>query len=443
MTAVHTATAARLLREAAVVQRDTRQPSLVAGVLREGELVWSAVIAAVTGRTPVPARQGAGQDRQYRIGSITKTMTALAVLQCRDERLLDLEDRIGDHLGDVPFARASVRRLLSHSAGLPAEPLGDWWERHDGGDFADLTSRVATQGPASAAGLRHHYSNLGYGLLGELVGRLRGRPWIDAVTASVLEPLGMRRTTYTPVAPHAWGWSVHPYSGRLSAEPHTDTGAMAAAGQLWSTLADLARYAAFWLDPDPAVLAPATVVEMRTPQAGEPDDGLSGAYGLGLRLDGRGDRTLFGHSGSMPGFLAGFAVDPKERTAAITLSNGTTGGTGALAYTLLDRLAELEPAVPAEWVPEPLVEGADELLGEWYWGSAAFTAVVRDGVLRLEHANPGRSSRFVRVTVDHWRGLDSYFAGEPLLVQRDGVGAVTGLDLATYALTRTPQPADP
>jgi CubicO group peptidase (beta-lactamase class C family) len=426
-------TADTLCHEVAHVQAETRQPSLVAGVVRSGSLVWTSSRGRHAGDVDP------GPDVQYRIGSITKTMTALVVMQCRDEGLVELDASVGSVLGDdVPFAATPIRRLLSHSGGLPAEPFGPWWERHDGGDFADLTQRVRPQELALPAGQRLHYSNLAYGLLGELVGRLRDASWWDVVRTRVLEPIGLRRTTYSPTPPHAQGYSVHPWSGRLDPEPHTDTGAMAPAGQVWSTVEDLARYAAFWLDPDPGVLAPATVGEMRIPISGGPDSGLEMGWGLGLELTARDGTTRFGHGGSMPGFLACLAIDPTERTAAITLSNGTRGGTGGLAHTLLDVLAEREPRTPTEWAPEPKVEGADELLGPWHWGNTPFTLVVRDGWLVLDGASPARSSRFEPAGGDLWRGLDSYFAGELLRVVRRSDGAISHLDLATYTLTRAP-----
>jgi CubicO group peptidase (beta-lactamase class C family) len=420
-------TKAALLRSLAVVQATSRQPSVVAGVVRDGSLVWTDY----RGHT-------SGPDVQFRIGSITKTLTAIAVMQCRDDGLLSLDDALEEHLGGVPFGSASIRHLLAHAAGLPAEPAGPWWERHEGGDFAALSTAVGAQAFVLPSGSRFHYSNLGYGLLGELVGRLRGDLWIRVVSERILKPLGMSRTTYGPTGAHAQGYSVHPYAGTLEVEPHTDTGAMAPAGQLWSTVEDLARYAGFWMSGDASVLQPASVAEMCTPAAGEPASGTAALYGLGLHLYGRGDRTVVGHSGSMPGFLAGFAVDPVRRTAGIALSNGTAGATPLLAMELVDQLEELEPPLPAEWVPEPAVDGADELLGVWFWGNTPMTLAVRSGQLVIDHVNAARRTRMVRETTDAWRCLDNYYAGELLQVVRHDDGTVSHLDLITYRLTRTP-----
>jgi len=425
-------TADRLLHEVATVQAESRQPSLVAGVVRDGQLVWSAARGTATGG-PEP-----GPDLQYRIGSITKTVTALLVMQSRDDGLLDLDAPVSSVLGDVPFGSTPIRALLSHAGGLPAEPAGEWWERRDGGDFTALRSQIGEQTPVLPAGRQKHYSNLGYALLGAAVSQLRGRTWIDVAYERVFAPLGMTRTTYAPQPPHAQGYSVHPWSGRLDPEPHTDTGAMAPAGQLWSTVADLARYLAFWLEPDPAVLRPESVAEMRIPAAGTPETGLEAGYGLGLGLTARPGRAMFGHGGSMPGFLAGMAADPQDRTAAVALANATFGDTPVLCETLLDIVAEYEPRPPAEWHPEPELAEAEELLGLWFWGNTPMPLVARNGYLTLDAAVASRRSRFVRAGPDTWRGLDAYFTGETLTVQRAPDGGVDRLDLATYELTRTP-----
>jgi len=427
-------TADALERDLALVQSRDRLPSVGAGVVRGGTLIWHGRRGAAVGDEG--GGIGDGLDVQYRIGSLTKTMTAVLVLQCRDEGLLGLDDPLHAHQVDCPWPDTSLRQLLSHAGGLPAEPSGPWWERHDDSVLAALPARLDGQPLALEPASHLHYSNVGYALLGAVVERVRRAPWPEVLRARVLEPLGMRRTTYLPTAPHAQGWSVHPWSGRLHTEPHTDTGAMAPAGQLWSTVPDLGHWAAFWLHPGP-VLDPSTAEEMQVPAAAQPGD-VGASYGLGLSVDDSAGRRRFGHGGSMPGFVAGLLVDPGERTAAVTVANGTTGGVGPLTATLLDTLHEYEPTPAPTWEPETELDGADELLGHWFWGNTPFTVVVRGSVLRLDSTNPGRCSRFVRAGEDVWRGLDAYFTGETLRVVRDHAHVPHRLDLATYDLRRHP-----
>ena len=411
------------------VQANGRQPSMVAAVVRRGHVVWSSTRGEATGGIEP------GTDLQYRIGSITKVLTAMAVLQCRDDGLLDLDEPVAAYVPDAPLGDTQLRRLLAHSGGLPAEPHGPWWERHNAGDLGPLFERTAQQRTVVPPGSQFHYSNLGYGVLGAAVAAVRASSWYDVVRQRLLEPLGMSRTSYLPSAPFAQGYSVHPHTGRLHREPHTDTGAMAPAGQLWSTAADLTRLAAFLITPNSSVLTPASLREMTTVQASTPGQAYGG-YGLGLRVEAADGVSRVGHSGSMPGFLAGLVAEPATGLAAVAVANATAGATPRLPGTLVDHVRRCEPEPAPVWRPELVVDGADELVGNWFWGNTAVTLDVRSGSLRLDH--PGRSSRFQRVGVDRWRGLDSYYDGELLTVVRDDAGAVARLLLATFELTPTP-----
>src|SRR4029453_11603526 len=247
-------TARVLLARTARAQREGRAPSLVAGVVRDGGLAWSAGV----GDVPEPHT-----DVQYRLGSISKTVTAVVVLRLRDEGRLHLDDPLDGHLPGTPFGNRTVGQLLSHLAGASAESPGGGGERTQGGSLDALSLGADEVVPGGAR--RFHYSNLGFGLLGELVARLRGTTWEDAVTAEVLAPLGMSRTTPRPVPPAADGRAVHPWADVVLPEPEHHAGVMPAAGQLWATLADLGRFAAFLLGNTADVLAPATLEEMTVP----------------------------------------------------------------------------------------------------------------------------------------------------------------------------------
>jgi CubicO group peptidase (beta-lactamase class C family) len=419
-------TARVLLARTARVQQEGRAPSLVAGVVRDGGLAWSA------GRGDVPEPH---TDVQYRLGSISKTVTAVAVMRLRDEGRLHLDDPLDRHLPGTPFGDRTIGQLLSHLGGASAESPGGWWERTPGGSLEELA--VTQDDVVLGAARRFHYSNLGFGLLGELVARARGTSWEEAVTAEVLAPLGMDRTTSRPVPPAASGFAVHPWADVVLPEPEHHAGVMAAAGQLWATLADLARFAAFLLGDTGDVLAPATLEEMTVPAGVDSSAPGWSAYGLGvqvLRMDGR---TLIGHGGSMPGFLAGVFVDREEQTGAVSLAN-TTAGLDPLVFGLLADLRSAEPRVVEAWTPSPSPVPLDRL-GVWFWGPAPY--ILRAVGAGLLHLGPlpgrnGRASRFTRRDDGIWVGLDGYFAGEPLRIADDH------LDLGTFVFTRTPYDPD-
>ncbi|RBY82794.1 serine hydrolase [Blastococcus sp. TF02A-26] len=415
-------TARTLLARTARVQRDGRVPGLVAGVVRDGGLVWSA------GRGEVP---GPVLDVQYRLGSISKTVTAVAVMRLRDEGRLGLDDPLDRHVPGTPLGDRTVGQLLSHLAGASAESPGGWWERVPGGSLADL--RLREEHVVLGAARRFHYSNLGFGLLGELVARHRERSWAEVVRDEVLRPLGMARTTTRPEQPAAEGTAVHPWADVVLPEPEHDAGVMAAAGQLWAPLADLARFAAFLLGDTGDVLRASTLEEMAVPAGVDSSAPGWSAYGLGLQVMRVDGRVLTGHGGSMPGFLAGVFVDREEGAGAVTLAN-TTSGMEQLWPGLLADLRTAEPRVVEEWRPSPSPVELDSL-GVWYWGPAPYVLrVVAGGLLQLDPlpGRAGRASRFVARADGTWLGLDGYHAGETLRIAPDH------LDLGTFVFTRTP-----
>ncbi|MGA5420898.1 serine hydrolase domain-containing protein [Streptomyces lavendulocolor] len=427
-----------LLHRVATAQTEGRTPSLVGAVARDGRLLWAGGRSCVDGHVP-------DADTQYRIGSITKPFTAVLVMRLRDEGLLDLNDPLEKHLPGTGVGEVTVAQLLGHSAGLAAESPAPWWERTPGSLRPELADVLGERPLLHPVGRRHHYSNTGYTLLGSLVEAVRGVSWEEALKAEILQPLGLTRTTAHPVAPHAGGWAVHPWADVMLPEPTEDLGLMAPAGQLWSTAADLCRFALFLAEGDERVLGPETLREMRTPavapEAGDWDSG----YGLGLQLVRRGGRTFVGHSGSLPGFLAGLWVGVEDGVAAVVLANATSGPVpGAVATDLVRIVAEAEPRIPQPWRPLPEIDPALlELTGPWYWGTYAYGLRITGGggVELVPLRGPGRASRFRAQGDGTWIGLDGYYAGETLRVVRREDDSVSHLDLGSFVFTREPYEA--
>ncbi|MFH9733696.1 serine hydrolase domain-containing protein [Streptomyces sp. NPDC017260] len=431
------ATRRALLHRIAVAQTEGRTPSLVAAVVRDGRAVWHGARTSVEGHGP-------DENVQYRIGSITKTFTAVLVLRLRDEGVLDLGDPLEKHLPGTGAGEATIAELLAHSGGLAAESPGPWWERTPGSLRPELADVLGKQPLLHPAGRRHHYSNPGYTLLGALVEELRGAPWEEVLRREVLEPLGLDRTTGRPLTPHAGGWAVHPWADVMLAEPAEDLGRMAPAGQLWSTTADLARFAAFLTKGDDRVLSAETVREMREPAAppGAADVVDGAAYGFGLQIQRWDGRLLVGHSGSLPGFQANLTISVEDDVAAVVLTNCTSGplpaGVGA---DLVRIVAEAEPRIPEPWRPLPDVDRAVlELAGQWYWGTQVFALrLAPGGGVSLEPLSGyGRRSRFQATDDGTWMGLEGYYAGESLRAVRRPDGSVSHLDLGSFVFTRQP-----
>ncbi|MGH3165097.1 MAG: serine hydrolase domain-containing protein [Trebonia sp.] len=431
------ATRRALLHRVAVEQAEGRTPSLIGAVVRDGRQVWCGARSMLEGHEP-------DGDTQYRIGSLTKMFVAVLVMRMRDQGLLDLADPLGKHLYSGEAGSATIAQLLSHTSGLSSESRGPWWERTPGELRPQLADIFGDRPRAHPAGRRFHYSNPGFALLGALVGKIRGHGWDEAVRLEILEPLGMAHTTLRPRAPHAGGFAVHPWADVMQSEPAEHTGLMAPAGDLWSTADDLSRFAAFLLDGDQGVLSLTTVAEMRR-QASPPEDPESG-YGLGLQLLTRDGRSLFGHSGSMPGFLAMLLASEEDGLAAVVLSNATSGPKiGAAAADLIKIVAENEPRLPERWAPRPGI-GADllALTGLWYWGPrpTALRILERDLLELVPVPGPARGSRFRAGPDGTWTGLDGYYAGETLRLVPAADGIAEHLDLGTFVFTREPYGTD-
>ena len=437
-------------------QATHRLPSVVAGLVRDGELFWSAGRGRWRGNGEADGgTSGAAPDAdvQYRAGSITKTFVAVAVLRLRDEGRLDLSDPVGRHVTDAASASAlTVGQLLSHTSGLRSETAGPWWERTAGTPIDVLAAQsLGADALRLRPGWQFHYSNVGYALLGELVTSLRGRPWYDVIADELLAPLRMTRTTVRPQPPHATGFAVHPHADLLLPEPEHDAEAIAPAGQLWTTVTDLARWAAFLAGAGPqrgALLDAGTLAEMRRPAAicDVPDQPWDLGYGLGLQLWNSGGRRSYGHTGSMPGFTGALQIDAVSGDAAIVLSNSTAPSSGA-AFTadLLRILAENDPPARPEWTATAVARDALELVGTWYWGPTAFLVSVAAGpdgpgsVLEFRAAGSGSvAHRFGRADDGVWTGVEGYFDAEPLRPVRGADGRVVALDLASHIYTRIP-----
>jgi len=414
-------------------QADCRAPSLIAGVVRGGALVH----VSAAGETPAPDR-----DLQFRLGSITKSLTAALLLGLRDEGRLDLDDPLDEHLPGTGLTGVRLRHLLGHASGLQREPDGLWWERHAGGPLEDLVAGTGTGKLAFGRYARFHYSNLAYGLLGGVVEQITGTTWRDCLDDRLLAPLGMNRTTYEACEPFARGYVVHPIHQTLREEPRHDAGAMAPAGQLWSTVDDLAVWAAE-LAGAGQVVGPTTVAEMAAPVIMADLDSWTHGYGLGLQLWRSGERVLIGHTGSMPGYLAVVVAHRASGTAAMALANtySLPGlGIGRLGISLVDAVLDAEPVPRTPWRPAaPPPPEIEPLCGRWWWMGRE-CEVRWDGTnLLMRGASVITESWvFVHEGPDRWRCQSGVEAGEVLTVLRDAEGRVDGLDLATFVFRREP-----
>jgi CubicO group peptidase (beta-lactamase class C family) len=419
----------RLLQE----RQADRLPSVAAAVVHKGEQVWANAVGAAS----YDEDRDATPDTQYRIGSITKTFTATAIMQLRDAGHLDLDDRLEQHIDGIANGTPTIRRLLSHLSGLQRE-AGEMFVTGESPTEDELVASMSdvefVLGPAQA----HHYSNLAFALLGQVVARKSGLPYTQYVDERIIRPLGLTRTTWVPQAPKAQGYLVDEYARTVWKEPETDLAGTAAAGQLWSTVEDLGRWATFLASGADGVLAASTNEEMWFPQVMYyPHDWVL-AWGLGLMLYNQGGAIYGGHGGAMAGHLAGVYIDRKTQTGAAALTNsGTRGEMDAFAISLAAKAKELWPEPVAVWSPEE-EPPADvrAILGRWWSEGNEFVFWWEGGALRAKVAGTpaGRGETTFEREGDAWRASAGRERGERLRI--DGGQLVW----SGYAFTRAQEP---
>ena len=416
-----------------------RLPSVSAAVVRKGEVLWADAV----GYAGVEDEREATPETQYRIGSITKTFTATAIVQLREAGELGLDDPLSKHLPDAHHGQPTLRRMLAHLSGLQREPHGDIWESLESPDDAGLLAGLAHAEQVLEPAQAHHYSNLAFALLGHVVAARSGMPYRDYVDERIIRPLGLERTSWEREEPSALGYLVDPYANVAKREhDDVDLRGASAAGQLWSTTADLCRWAAFLAEGHEGVLAPGAVERMWFPQVMWDPDAWTLGWGLGLMLMRRGDRVFGGHGGGMPGHLSGVYVDRKSGIGGVALTNsGSNAEMDELAVALALKGIELLPDDPEPWWPEedapPELRGA---LGRWWSEGAEFVFGWNKGKLeaRLATAPATRPpSVFEPVDGETLRTVSGREQGELLRLVRDEQGEIERMYWATYPFTRT------
>ncbi len=427
-----------LARRLRTAQTEQRLPSVAASVFRRSELLWQDA----HGFADVEAERVTSPETQYRIGSITKTFTAVCILQLRDAGELSLDDPLTAFIPESPHA-PTLGRMLAHSSGLQREPPGEIWETMRLPSREELVAGAGEAEQLLATGSWWHYSNLAYGLLGEVVARKTGAGWEDVLRERVLDPLGLARTAPEAEEPAARGYWVEPYSDAVRLEPEPDLGGTGAIGKLWSTVRDLAAWGSFLVTGDDRVLAAATLEEMSHVRAMVDHERWTLAWGTGLELYRSGDHVFVGHGGAMPGHLAALVVNRTTRIGAAVLMNTSAGGRPeTLALELATAAIEALPPEPEGWRPgDGAPDEMEPLLGRWWSEGSELVVSWRGGrlELRLVDGPPGRQLSYLeQLAADRWRCVEGRERGELLRVVRNGEGAVEKMYFATYPLRREP-----
>jgi len=291
-----------------------------------------------------------------RVGSISKSVTAVVLMRLVDRGVVSLDDPVERHLPEARgladprpgAAPITLRQLASHTSGLMREPrlegaasgpLDGWEEK--------VLASIPTTAFEHAPGERYQYSNIGFGILGLALARAAGRPFIELVEEEVFRPLGMTASTFAVDAGLAPRLAAGYQNGRdgavdtaTPAREHAGRGYKVPNGGVYSTVADLARLAgAVSGTPGLGILSAEARAEMLRVQT--PEDPRRG-YGIGFSVEiGEDGRRVVSHGGSVSGYTAHMAFDPDARVAVVLLRNYANGATnlGAAAAGLVRALA--------------------------------------------------------------------------------------------------------
>lgn len=328
-------------------------PAISVAVVENGRVAYARAfgVADVTAKTP------ATPQTRFRIASVTKTITAVAVMQLVEAGRVRLDEKVASYLVNVPHGREiTIRQLLMHTSGL--WNYGD--EAISSGRVAKPTTPYAILASLSLRpleakpGTGFAYSNTGYVMLGLVVEAVTRRTLREYEREHIFVPAKMSSTTVgnapagTPVAHgylDATGTVPAPYSPSW----------FYADGDVVSTASDIARFDAALMDG--RLVKPATFAQMQSSDIAAPEFGQGVRYGLGLTLIASGGVTLVGHHGGMPGFATETEMIPAQRYAVVVLTNASDfltyrANNVVVQHTLPAFFAELAKTTPPPAGPE-------------------------------------------------------------------------------------------
>jgi CubicO group peptidase (beta-lactamase class C family) len=374
-------------------QRTLDVPGIAIAVAHRGRVVLSRAY----GLADVERGAALTTDHVFRVASHSKMFTATAVMQLVEQGRLSLDERAGDRLAWLPAGpgqagRATVRQLLSHSAGLirDGEDGGFWQVERDFPSADELRETLVATPLVVLPNERFKYSNIGYGLLGLLIEAATGEPYNAYVRRSVVDRLGLR-STGPELDEAALERLATGYSGRHYGLPrlpfaHQDTGALSPATGFWSTAEDLCRFAAGHFLGNEELLSDESKREMQHEHWSV--EGASASYGLGLDVMTAGGRRVVGHAGGFPGFITNTKFDPVEQLVVVALTSAAAGPAQDLVTGMLGLIERALRASPAS---EAAAAELDRFTGR-FWSYAGATDVLRFGdqllALGPEQANP-------------------------------------------------------
>jgi len=347
-------------------------PGIAFGIVVDGQLLSSGG----TGYINIDKKLPASARSDFRIASMSKSFTAMAILKLRDEGKLRLDDPVSLyipgfknlHFPTTDAPAVTIRHLLTHATGLPED--NPWGDRQLAISDADLLAFI-NKGLSFSndPGIAYEYSNLGFVTLGYIVTKVSGMPYQQYITENILKPLGMTHTyyEYAKVPADQLALAYRWINDKWVEQPMLHDGAGGAMGGMITTIEDFSKYMALHQSAWPPSNAPETgpikrssIREMEGPAnfsalnanykypSGRACPIVSAyAYGLGWSKDCEG-RIAVGHSGGLPGFGSNWRILTEYGIGVTYFANVTYAPAGFIVTRMLDTLITLAGLKPRQ-----------------------------------------------------------------------------------------------
>ncbi len=377
-----------------------RFPGLALGIIRDQELAWFGGFGAVD----LDSDRKPDENTIARVASVTKTFTTTAIMQLRDEGRLKLGDSLVRHIPEFAQVRSTcvavedvtIRRLLTHRSGLVTESPTQGWDALNFPIREEVLAKLPETEIVIPQDSAFKYSNLAFGLLGEVVYRVTGESYPEYVHASIIEPLGLTSTVFDltdELRPHFFvGYNPTPYQDSPERACYAHLKGISSAGQLHSTVGDLAEWVSFQFKTDGGhrhgaqILNGQTLTEIQQPQYVETD--WSAGQCLGWLATRVGNHVYHNHGGGIHGFSTQVWFNVPSKTGAVVLINlWPPHGGLELAQEVLEMVLNADEAAtsaPEQPKLEPMPDALRRFIG-YYRAEPGIDVNIeyRDGRLRL------------------------------------------------------------
>lgn len=297
----------------------------------------------------------------FRVASHSKTFTATTIMQLLEAGKLRLDDTAGSWIpelaeADSPLADATVRELVSHSAGAIRDGVDSTFWSH-GRPFPnekELLNLAIREGTVRQPEATFKYTNIGFSLLGLIIGKVAGSTYNEYTKTAIIEKLGLRNTgpelDEARLSDYAGGHSGLTSWTERQVIPHINTHAMAAATGFYSTAEDMVQFASAHFFGDTRLISDRSKNEMQRPVwTGQSPEAPQDGYGYGTSVHYYDGHRMVGHAGGYPGHITRTMWDPDEGLAISVLTNAVDGPAEELAagvLKILDKAREVAPKLP-------------------------------------------------------------------------------------------------